>query len=214
VTWAWDNRDPLSRMLSEHIYMAFLPLVFGLVVAIPLGVLMARSPRSRTSALGLCALVEAIPALSWFVFLPGFLGTALSARANVVVGLTLLVAFMLTRTIANALAEVPEDLVQTAEALGFTSSGRTWQVDLPVAMPAIIDGLRAAAVATISLTTLAALVGGGGLGLTFTDGYATRSDAEVLSGAAVVVVLVAAVETLLIRTQRLVAPWAKMAAVR
>ena len=214
MTWAWDNRNPLSRMLSEHIYMAFLPLLIGLVLAVPLGIAVARSPRSRTSALGLCALVEAIPALSWFVFLPGFLGTSLSARINVVVGLTLLVTFMLTRSIAEALAAVPRPLVDTADALGFTSASRTWQVEVPVALPAMIDGLRAAAVATISLTTLAALIGGGGLGLTFTDGFATHSDAEVLSGAAVVVVLVAAVETLLIRAQRLVAPWAKLVPVR
>jgi osmoprotectant transport system permease protein len=214
VTWAWDNRDPLGRMLSEHLYMAFLPLLFGVVLALPLGILVARSPRSRTSALGLCALLEAIPALSWFVFLPGFLGTSLSARVNVVIGLTLLVTFMLTRSIADALAAVPAQVVDTAEALGYGTSARTREIDLPVALPAMIDGLRAAAIATISLATLAALVGGGGLGVTFTDGFATRSDAEVLSGAAVVVVLIGLVETLLIRAQRAVAPWSRLAPVR
>jgi osmoprotectant transport system permease protein len=214
VTWAWDNRNPLGRMLSEHLYMAFLPLLFGLVLALPLGMLVARSARSRSSALGFCALVEAIPALSWFVFLPGFLGTSLSARVNVVVGLTLLVTFMLARSIADALTAVPKHLVDTAEALGFTGSTRTWQVDMPLAIPAMIEGLRDAAVATISLATLAALVGGGGLGVTFTDGFATRSDAEVLSGAAVVVVLVGVVETLLIRAQRAIAPWARLVPVR
>jgi osmoprotectant transport system permease protein len=201
-------------MLSEHLYMALLPLLFGMVLALPLGLLVARSPRSRTSALGLCALVEAIPALSWFVFLPGFLGTSLSARVNVVAGLTLLVTFMLTRSIADGLAGVPRQLVDTAEALGLSSSHRTWQVEVPVALPAMIDGLRAAAVATISLTTLAALIGGGGLGVTFTDGFATRSDAEVLSGAAVVVVLIGLAETAFIRTQRAIAPWARLVPVR
>jgi osmoprotectant transport system permease protein len=214
MTWAWDNRSPLGTMLAAHLVMALIPLLLGVLLAVPLGMVVARTAASRRAALGLCALFEAIPALAWFVVLPGLLQTTLSARVNVVVGITLLTTFMLTRSVVTGLAEVPQQLVDTADALGFTPTARAWQVELPAAVPTLVEGLRTAAVTAIGLATLAALIGGGGLGLTFTDGFATRSDAEVLSGAAVVAVLAASVEVLLLRAQRALAPWARLAPVR
>lgn len=214
MTWAWDNRNPLGHMLAAHLVMVLVPLVIGVLIAVPLGITLARASGSRRTALGFCAVIEAIPALSWFVVLPGILQTTLSARVNVVVGLTLLVTFMLTRSVVTGLTEIPAHLVDTADALGFTPGARAWQVELPVALPTLIEGLRTAAVTAIGLATLAALIGGGGLGVTFTDGFATRSDAEVLSGAAVVVVLAGGVEALLLRAQRVVTPWARLAPVR
>jgi osmoprotectant transport system permease protein len=200
-------------MLSQHAYLALLPLVIGFLIALPLGVGFARSP-GRSALVGFCALVGSIPALAWFVFLPGLTSTALSARVNILVGLTILTTVWLTEAFATALAQIPTDLREVAEALGFSPAARAWRIELPAALPGIISGVRTAAVATISLATLAALVGAGGLGRTLTEGFATRSDAEILSGTAVVVVLAMLVETVLVRLERVFAPWSRLAAVR
>lgn len=214
MTWAWDNRGPMGRMLAEHLQLALLPIFFGLVLAVPLGVFVARSALSRRSVLGICAVVESIPVLSWFVFLPAVLGTTLDSSINVLVGLTVVVAVMLTRSIAGALKAVPENVRSAADALGFSPSGRAWAVDVPMALPEVIGGLRNAAVTCVTLTTVAALVGAGGLGRTLTEGFAARSEAEVVSGAAAVLVLAMGVETVLVRLQRRFAPWSQLAPVR
>jgi osmoprotectant transport system permease protein len=214
MSWAWDNRGPLGTMLTEHLFMAFVPLLLGLAVALPLALVVARAPIPRNSALGVCAVVESIPVLAWFVFLPAVLGTTLDASANVMVGLTVMVVAMLTRTIYAALRAVPEQVQITADAVGFSPMERVRGVDLPLAVPAVIAGLRSASVACVTLVTLAALVGAGGLGRTLIEGFAGGSEAEVVSGMAVVVVLGLAAEAVLVRMQRMFAPWSQLAPVR
>lgn len=214
MTWAWDNRTPLEHMLAEHLYLVFVPLFLGLVLSVPLGLFLARAPISRGSALSVFAIVESIPVLSWFVFLPALLGTTLDASVNVVVGLTVLVTGMLTRSIAASVSAIPQSVRATADAIGFTPTGRALHVDLPVALPGVFAGLRAAAVACVTLATLAALIGAGGLGRTLTEGFSSGSEAEVLSGTAVIVVLAFGIETLLHRAQRLLSPWSQLAPVR
>jgi len=202
-------------MLAQHLLLAFVPLLLGLVPALPLGVLLGRAaPWRRAQLIAACALIEAVPALAWFVFLPAVLGTRLDSRTNVVVGLTILVAVMMTSCVAAALNDVPAELRATADALGFTTSARLRSVELPVALPALIAGLRTAVVSCVSLATLAALVGAGGLGRALTEGFTTHSEAEVLSGTAVLVALAAAAEALLVRAGRMLAPWSQLAPVR
>ncbi len=214
MNWAWDNRDMLGRMLGEHVYLALIPLLIGLAVALPLGVFLARTAWPRQAVLSLCAGLEAIPALTWFVVLPGLLSTRLDASSNVIIGLSLLAAAMLTRAVCTAVSEVPAELTSTAEAVGFGPVSRATRIELPLAAPAIITGLRATAVACIGLVTLAALVGIGGLGRVMTEGFAARSEAEILVGVALVVALAVAFETGLSRAQQKFLPWSKLAPVR
>jgi osmoprotectant transport system permease protein len=214
VSWAWENRSFLGRMTGEHLYLALVPLLIGFLLAVPLGLFLARARWGRPAVLGLCVLLEAIPVLSWFVFLPAIIDTTLPERTNVLVGLTLVVFAMMTQCISAAVAAVPDELRATAEGLGFSTFRRAFQVDLPVAMPGVIAGLRTAAVSCISLVTLAALIGVGGLGRVITEGYSTGSDPEVLSSVVAVVVLAVAAENLLVRAQRYFLPWSTLAPVR
>ncbi|MGQ0845148.1 MAG: ABC transporter permease [Sporichthyaceae bacterium] len=214
MNWAWENREMLAREFGEHAYLALIPLFVGLLIALPLGVFLSRSDWSRTTTLTLCAGLQAIPALSWFVVLPGLLSTRLDAGGNVIVGLTLLSAAMLTRSVCAAVGEVPADLSQTAEAVGFGPVSRATRIELPLAGPAIIAGIRDAAVACIGLVTLAALVGIGGLGRVLTQGFANSSEAEVLVGVALVVAMAVGLESLLSRAQQKLLPWSKLAPIR
>ncbi|HZE66931.1 MAG TPA: ABC transporter permease subunit [Sporichthyaceae bacterium] len=214
MSWAWDNRGFLGRMCGEHLYLALVPLLIGFLLAVPLGLFLARARWGRPAVLGFCVVLEAIPVLSWFVFLPAIIDTTVPEKINVLVGLTLLVFAMMTQSISAAVAAVPDELRATAEGLGFTTLRRAFQVDLPVAMPVVIGGLRTAAVSCISLATLAALIGVGGLGKVITEGYSTGSEPEVLSAIAAVVVLAVAAENLLVRAQRYFLPWSTLAPVR
>lgn len=204
----------LVRELGEHAYLALIPLLIGLAAALPLGVFLARSAWSRRWVLGVCALLEAVPALAWFVVLPGMLSTRLDASGNVIIGLSLLSAAMLTIAVCDAVREVPTELSSTAEAVGFGPVSRATRIELPLAGPAIIAGIRNTAVACVGLVTLAALVGIGGLGQVMTEGFTARSEAEVLVGMALVVLLAVACETVLSRAQQKFLPWSKLAPVR
>lgn len=214
MTWAFDNRRMLAELLAEHVYLAFAPVLIGLLVAVPLGVLVARSRGMRWPVLGVCAVVQAVPALTFFVLLPALLNTRLADRVNVVVALSLFAVALLTRTVADALRAVPEPLLVAADSMGLSPVGRTTRVELPAAMPAIIAGLRTVTVSCVSLVTVAALVGVGGLGRLFTEGFSIRFETEVLVGAALVLLLAVAADVFLVRVQRAFLPWSKMVPVR
>jgi len=214
MNWAWDHRSMLAGEFGEHAFLALLPLAIGLLIALPLGAFIARSAWSRPTVLSVCAGVQAVPALSWFAVLPGVFSTRLDASVNVIVGLTLLATAMLTRAVCLAVREVPVELSRTAEAVGFGPVSRAARIELPLAGPAIIAGLRNTAVACIGLVTLAALVGVGGLGSVLTEGFVRDSEAEVLVGVALVVVFAVGLEALLSRVQQKFLPWSRLAPVR
>jgi osmoprotectant transport system permease protein len=214
VNWAWDNKSDFLRMIGDHLYLSLVPLVIGFLLAVPLGLFLARTYWPRSTVLGVCAVLEAIPALSWFVFLPAVINTTVPEKINVIVALTILVFAMMTQCITAAAALVPEELRSTAEGLGFSTIRRSLQVDLPVAMPSVIAGLRTAAVSCIGLVTLAALIGVGGLGQGMVDGFSANDEPEILSTTVAVVVLAVAAEKLLVRAQQQFLPWSTLAPVR
>lgn len=214
MNWAWDNRRMIVEQFAEHVFLAFLPVLLGLLIAIPLGLALARARVPRATVLGLLGLLHAIPALAFFAVLPGLLGRRLDDRLNVLVALTLLALAALARAVADAVAAVPQPVRTAAEALGLGTLGRALRVDLPVAMPGIVAGLRTVAVSSVSLVTVAALVGVGGLGQLLTEGFTTRFETEVLVGAALVVALALGADVFLVRVHRAFLPWAKPVPIR
>lgn len=214
MNWAWENRSYLGDLLGEHAILAFVPLLIGFLIALPLGVLVAGSRRSRFPVLALCAFLQAIPALTFFVVFPALLDTKLNDRINVVVGLTLLVLALMTRTIADAVLAVPLPVRLAADAMGMSGFARTTRVDLPAALPAIIAGLRTAAVTCVTLATASAVVGVRGLGTLFTEGYETGFETEVLVGVAFVGLLALGADVLLVRAARMFAPWSRLVPIR
>ncbi len=214
MNWAWENRSYLGDLLGEHAILAFVPLVVGLLIAVPLGVLVSHSPRSRFPILALCAFLQAIPALTFFVVFPALLDTKLNDRVNVVVGLTLLVLALMTRTIAEAVLAVPLHVRLAADSMGMSGFARTTRVELPAAIPAIIAGLRTVAVTCVTLATASAVVGVRGLGTLFTEGYETGFETEVLVGVALVGLIALGADVLLVRAARMFAPWSRLVPVR
>jgi osmoprotectant transport system permease protein len=214
VNWAWDNRRYIADLLGDHALLAFVPLLIGLVLAVPLGVLVAHAPRTRFPVLSLCAFVQAVPALTFFVVLRALLDTKLNDRINVIVALSLFAVALLTRAVADAVRAVPAHVSLCADAMGMSGVARTLRVELPVSLPAIVAGLRTAAVACVTLATASAVVGVRGLGTLFTEGYDTGFETEVLVGLAAVALTALAADVLLVRGARLFAPWSRLVPVR
>lgn len=209
MNWAWSNRGLLVDLLTEHMYLAFAPVLVGFLLAIPLGAAAHRNRSAAPLVLGLGTVLVALPSIALFVFLPALLGTTIDARANVLVALSMLSAGMLLRSVVDGLERVPGHVRQAADAMGFSPSARLFRVELPVAMPVVVAGLRTVTVTCISLVSMGALVGVGGLGELFTDGFRKDFETEVLVGIALSALLALGADQFFLRVQRVLLPWAK-----
>jgi osmoprotectant transport system permease protein len=176
------------------------------VFAVPLGWLTNRSASARAVLIPASGLLYTIPSLALFVVLPGILGTQVKSPVNVIVALSIYTAALLVRTIADALAAVPSVVVAAATAMGFRPA-RRFAVELPLAVPVLVAGLRVATVANISLVSVGALIGIGGLGGLFTDGYQRNIPSEIVTGIVLIVLLAFVSDSLLLAVGRFATPW-------
>jgi osmoprotectant transport system permease protein len=150
-----------------------------------------------------------IPSLAMFVALPGLLGTKILDPLNIVVALSIYTVALLARTVVDGLASVPEHVLQAATAMGFGRIRRLIKVELPIAVPVVVAGLRVAAVANISLVSVGAVIGVGGLGQLFTSGFQLDFLTPIYVGVGLLVLLALIVDTLLVLGQRLLTPWVR-----
>src|SRR5690349_15243957 len=171
MTWFLDHLDDVQARTLQHIYLAGLPLLIGLLLALPLGWLARRFPRLYVPFTAGFGLLYTIPSLALFVLLPPIIGTKILDRENVVVGLTLYTVALLVRTVADGLGSVPDDVQQAATAMGYTRVKRFFAIELPLAVPVISAGLRVAAVSNVSIVSVGTIVGVQQLGLLFSDGF-------------------------------------------
>ncbi|WP_240134276.1 ABC transporter permease [Streptomyces sp. MUM 178J] len=202
--------EELTEATLQHIWITAASVLIGLVVAFPLAVLVRARPRFAGPVLGLTTLLYTIPSLAMFsLLLPVF---GLSA-ALVVTGLVLYSLTILVRNIMAGLEAVPEDAREAARGMGYGPWRMLWEVELPLALPALMAGVRIATVSTIALTTVGALVGKGGLGNLIDDGVQTTFKAQVLTASALCVLLAVTADLLLLGAQRLLTPWTRIRAV-
>jgi osmoprotectant transport system permease protein len=211
VTWALDHLDLIGSLLAEHLYLALLPVVIGLAVALPLGVLAVRYPRIYPPLLAASGVLYSIPSLALFVVLPGILGTKILDPINVVAALTIYTIALLVRTVVDGLRSVPDHVRQAATAIGYRPVSRLLRIELPIAVPVIAAGLRVATVANISLVSVGALIGVGGLGELFTDGFQRNFLTPIVVGVVLSVALALTADAVLVQLQRLLTPWARVA---
>ena len=209
MVWEWipRNFERILGLLGEHVFLALIPVVVGLLLAVPLGWLANRSRPARAVLIPASGLLYTIPSLALFVLLPGILGTQVRNPVNVIVALTIYTVALLVRTIADALAAVPRMVVASATAMGFRPARRFGAVELPLAVPVLVAGLRVAAVSNISLVSVGALIGVGGLGGLFTEGFQRNIPSEIVAGIALTVVLAFLADAILLTAGRLATPW-------
>lgn len=202
-----SNRAKVLELLGEHVILAVGPLLIGLAVAVPLGWAAQRVRWLRPAVLGSASVLYTVPSLALFVIMPGILGTRILDGANVVVALALYTAALLVRPVADALAAVPGHVVAAATAMGYRPARRFVAVELPMAVPVLAAGVRVASVSNISLVSVGALIGTGGLGQLFTEGFQTRYLAPIVIGIVLTVALALAMDLLLVGLRRAATPW-------
>jgi osmoprotectant transport system permease protein len=208
--WLLNPRtwDRLTEATLQHIELAVLSVALGMVLAAPLALLAVRRRRLYTPLLGAAGVIYTIPSLAMFLLLAVVLGSGFS-RTTAVVGLALYSLLILFRNTVAGLDSVPADVREAGEAMGYTRNQLLLRVELPLALPVIIAGLRIALVSAIGLVTITALIGQPNLGSFFITGF-QRQDATILLVAVACVVVIAVVgDLLLVALQRLALPWAR-----
>jgi len=205
--WVSGNLPQIRDLTLEHLFFALPPVVIGLVLAVPLGWLANRTRVGRTLMINIAGLLYTVPSLALFVLLPPILGTRILDASNVIIALTVYTLALLVRTVADALTAVPQVVVNAATAMGYGPLRRFVAVELPLSVPVILAGLRVAAVSSISLVTVGALLGFGGLGKMFTDGFQRGIPVEIVTGIVLVLLLALVIDGLLLLLGRVLTPW-------
>ncbi|MFG2833719.1 ABC transporter permease [Streptomyces zaomyceticus] len=196
----------LTDAVVQHLQLTFVSVALGLVLALPLAVLARRWRWAAGPVLGVTTLLYTIPSLAMFSLLLPVYG--LSA-ALVVAGLVLYSLTLLVRNILAGLRAVPEETRQAARGLGYGPVRLLLAVELPLALPAAMAGLRIATVSAVSLVTIGAIVGHGGLGNLIYSGMNTYFRAQVLTASVLCVLIAVAADVLLLGAQHLLTPWTR-----
>lgn len=204
----WDNGGPTSVkvLLENHIVMAFVPVVAGLLIAIPLGLACARYRWLYQPTVGIMNVVYSLPSLALFSILLSVTGLT---QTTVIIPLTLFSLAVLIPAVVDGMRSVPDHVRQSAVAMGFQPYRRLISVELPIAVPVVLAGLRVAAVSSISLVSVGALIGQGGLGYLFIDGWQRQFYTPIVVGIVLVVALALVADLVIIAAQRLLTPWAR-----
>ncbi|HEX3791820.1 MAG TPA: ABC transporter permease subunit [Pseudonocardiaceae bacterium] len=209
MSWATHHWAEIWSLAETHIYLSLLPVLFGLVLSIPLGWLATRAAWLRGTFLSVSTVLYTIPSLALIVVMPIILGTNILDPLNMIVTLTIYTVALLVRSVADALAAVPEQVIAAATAMGYRPLRRFLTVELPLAIPVLVAGLRVATVSNISLASVGALIGLGGLGQLFTDGFERDFATEITVGIIACVVLAVVADVILVVLGRLATPWTR-----
>ena len=210
MTWVVNNLDLILQLTLQHLRLSIIPIVLGFIIALPLGWVAYRYRLTRGLVLTLVGLLYTIPSLALFVILPPLLGIGFLSEANVLIALTIYAVAIMARSVAEALASVDQGVKQAATAMGYSSWGRFWTVDFPLAGPVLLAGLRVVAVSTVSLLTVGIVVGVQSLGYLFTNGFQRGIVEQVLAGVVMVVLIALVFDGLLVLLGRWLMPWARL----
>ena len=209
MTWLWSNLDLVGELILVHLALSVPAIILSFVISVPIGWLAHRYRWSRGVLLSLCALLYAIPSLALFVALPPITGLGLRSPLNLVIALTLYGIAVIVRTAADAFDSVERDVLQSATAVGYSGRGRFWGVELPLAGPVLLSGLRVVIVSTVSLATVGAVIGVQSLGSLFTDGFQRGIQVEIITGIVATIALALVLDWLCVLVGRLLMPWSR-----
>ncbi|WP_457254221.1 ABC transporter permease [Pedococcus sp. P5_B7] len=207
MTWFLDHVPEVLRLAWTHAYLAGIPLVVGLLLALPLGWLARRYSWLYAPFTAGFGLLYTIPSLALFVMLPLFTGYGILSPVNVVIALSLYTLALLVRTVADGLGAVPDHVQNAATAMGYTRGKRFFAIELPLAVPVIAAGLRVAAVSNVSIVSVGTIIGVQQLGLLFSDGFNRDFYDPLVVGIIGCVVLALLFDGIIILLARLLTPW-------
>jgi osmoprotectant transport system permease protein len=212
VNWSWisDHRSLIISQGWEHISLTALAVTIGMLISLPVAIYAYRHRRVYPPIAGIAGLMYTIPSLALFAALQSFTGLSYTTAEIGLVSYTLLI---LIRNIVAGLQGVPADVKEAARGMGYSNRQLLWRVELPLAVPVIVAGLRLATVTVIGLVTVTALIGLGGFGYFILLGFRTfepdLAKTIMLVGALLSLVLAVAVDAALVGAERLITPWVR-----
>jgi osmoprotectant transport system permease protein len=196
-----------------HLRLSLVPIVIGLVIAVPLGALVQRTTFLRRLTTVTASIIFTIPSLALFVVLPLIIPTRILDEANVIVALTLYTTALLVRAVPEALDAVPDAVIDAATAVGYKPITRVLKIELPLAIPVLVASLRVVAVTNISMVSVGSVIGIGGLGTWFTEGYQSNKSDQIVAGIIAIFVLAVVIDTLIMLAGKGMTPWTRMSRV-
>lgn len=208
-SWSYvsSHVDELRKALGDHVFLTVVPVTVALIIAFPLALAARRWRRVEGPLLAFAGALYTIPSLALFGALWPTFGLS---RKTVAIGLTLYALLIVLRNLIVGLDGVPDDVRDAARGMGFRRGRMLWRVELPLALPAIMAGVRIATVSTIGLVTIGAVFGNGGFGNLILDGFQNNFfHAEIMTGVIACVLLALVAEALLLGLERLLTPWAR-----
>ena len=204
-----DNQGDLQKAFVDHVLLTVETVVVALLIAFPLAILAHRYRRLAGPVLGLTGVLYTIPSLALFAFIAPLDAFGLNRR-TVLFGLVIYALLALVRNILAGLEGVPPEVRESAQGMGYSRSRMLWQVEVPVALPAIMAGVRVATVSTVALVTVGVVVGYGGFGELILRGFQNNFyRAEIVTASVLTVALGLAFDVLLAGATRLMTPWAR-----
>ena len=209
MNWAINNWDQLWQLIVQHTVLAVAPTLIGLALAIPLGLLLYRTRAPRRIAVVLSSVVFTIPSLALFVVIPSLIGTQILDPLNVVIALSLYSTALLVRSALEALDSVDPAVRAAAEAIGTSRARQALFNDLPLSIPVLTAGARVVAVTNVSLVSVGAVIGIGGLGQLFTTGYQRDYPDQILAGILAILALAFVVDRAIALAGRALTPWTR-----
>lgn len=201
-------------LVWTHAWLSVVPVIIGLVLALPLGYLAHRYRWAFLPMVSVSGLLYTIPSIALFVVMPGILGIQILNPLNVVVALSVYSVALLVRVVADGLASVPPEIEQAATAMGYTRFQRLRKVDLPLAVPVIAAGLRVATVSNVSMVAIAGVIGVANLGQLFVTGLQLSYFPPTYLGILACVVLAVLFDLAIVLGNRWLTPWRRAVAAR
>jgi osmoprotectant transport system permease protein len=210
AAYFWDRRAEILALTGQHIVLVAASTLLAAAIAIPLGIALTRRTALARPVLGIAGVVQTIPSLALFGFLlPLPIIGGIGARTAIVALLVYAMLPLLRNTYAG-IQSVDPAIVEAATGLGMTPRQRLWWVELPLALPVVLAGVRIATVVSIGLATIAAAIGAGGLGVLIYRGIAIVDNRQILAGAVPAALLALAADGLLGLLERRQSAWRKV----
>jgi osmoprotectant transport system permease protein len=207
VNWTLNNLDLIRELTLNHVRLAVLPIVLSFVLSIPLGWLANRNRVTRAIVITGGSLLFTIPSLPLFVILPIIIPTRVLDETNLVVALTIYGVAIMARSAADALASVDDTTLDASSAVGFSGSARFWRVELPLAGPVLLAGIRVVSVSTVALVSVGVIIGSENLGYLFQNGKQRGILEEVVVGIVVSMLLALVFDLVIVTLGKVLMPW-------
>lgn len=208
IDWAWigRNADQILDRTWEHIFLTLVPVAIGIVISLALTGIVLRWRRTFGPITIGAGILYTIPSLALLAALIEPVGLN---RANAVIALTSYTLLILVRNFVAGIDAVPAGALEAADGMGYTRVARFWRMEVPLALPVIIAGIRIATVTTVGLVTVSVILGLGGYGFFILRGFQARQFTQTLVGLVLAVVLASILDFTFIALQRLLTPWTR-----